>query len=158
MVTPPPDAAAVRLPPPLVYLGAVVGGGLLHVFVLPLRLPLGTPLRIAGALLLGALGLGLAAAAIGLFRKSGQDPTPWKPTPEIVSTGVYRVTRNPMYVGLALVQTAIAIGWANGWILLAVPAVLLTIWATAIRHEEEYLERKFGESYLAYKRSVRRWL
>jgi protein-S-isoprenylcysteine O-methyltransferase Ste14 len=59
---------------------------------------------------------------------------------------------------MALLQTAIAIGCANGWVLLAVPVVLTIIWATAIRHEEAYLERKFGETYLAYKRSVRRWL
>jgi protein-S-isoprenylcysteine O-methyltransferase Ste14 len=152
------DGAAVRIPPPLVYLGAVVLGGLLHALVLPLPLPLSIPLRIAGAAVAGALGIGLVSAAMGLFRKIGQDPAPWKPTPEIVSRGVYRLTRNPMYVGMALLQTAIAIGWANGWILLLVPAVLAIVQSTAIRHEEAYLERKFGESYLAYKRSVRRWL
>jgi protein-S-isoprenylcysteine O-methyltransferase Ste14 len=152
------DGAAVRFPPPFVYLGAVVLGVLLQHFVLPLPLPLSTPLRIAGAAIAGALGIGLVAAAIGLFRKIGQDPAPWKPTPEIVSTGIYRLTRNPMYVGMALLQTAIAIGCANGWVLLAVPVVLAIIWAIAIRHEEAYLERKFGETYLAYKRSVRRWL
>jgi protein-S-isoprenylcysteine O-methyltransferase Ste14 len=158
METTPHDGAAVRIPPPFVYLGAVVLGGLLHELVLPLRLPLSTPLRIAGAAIAGALGIGLVAAAIGLFRKIGQDPAPWKPTPEIVSTGIYRLTRNPMYVGMALLQTAIALGWANGWILALVPVVLVTIRLIAIRHEEAYLERKFGETYLAYKRSVRRWL
>jgi len=152
------DGAAVRFPPPFVYLGAVVLGGLLHELVLPLDLPVPTPLRIAGAAIAGVLGIGLISAAMGLFRKIGQDPKPWKPTPEIVSTGVYRLTRNPMYVGMALLQAAIAIGWANGWILIAVPAVLAIIWAIAIRHEEAYLERKFGETYLAYKRAVRRWL
>jgi protein-S-isoprenylcysteine O-methyltransferase Ste14 len=71
---------------------------------------------------------------------------------------VYRLTRNPMYVGMALLQTAIGVGLANAWILAFVPLVLLLVHATAIRHEEAYLERKFGESYASYKRSVRRWL
>jgi protein-S-isoprenylcysteine O-methyltransferase Ste14 len=154
----PTDGAAVRFPPPLVYLGAVVLGVLLHWGIAPLRLPLATPLRIAGALLVGLLGIGLVVAAAGLFRTIGQDPAPWKPTPEIVSTGIYRWTRNPMYVGMALLQAAIGIGLANGWILALVPVVLVAIWLIAIRHEEAYLERKFGEGYLSYKRSVRRWL
>lgn len=152
------DAAAVRIPPPLVYLAAVVLGGLLHELAWPLALPIGIGVRIAGAAVAGLAGVGFVLAAFGLFRAIGQDPAPWTPTPAVVTTGIYRRTRNPMYVGMALLQTAIAIGWANGWILLAVPAVLAIIWAIAVRHEEAYLEGKFGEEYLAYKRSVRRWL
>lgn len=152
------DAAAVRLPPPLVYLAAVVLGGLVHELVVPLPLPIGTGLRIAGAAVAGVAGVALVLAAFGLFRAIGQDPAPWTATPSVVTTGIYRWTRNPMYVGMGLLQTAIAIGWANGWILALVPVVLATVQATAIRHEEAYLERKFGETYLAYKRSVRRWL
>jgi protein-S-isoprenylcysteine O-methyltransferase Ste14 len=105
-----------------------------------------------------ALGLVLLAGALGLFRRTGQDPKPWKSTPEIIATGVYRFTRNPMYLGMALLQAAIGVGWANGWILALVPAVLAVVYATAIRHEEAYLERKFGDAYLHYKRSVRRWI
>ena len=53
--------------------------------------------------LLGA-GAALMMGAFGLFRRTGQDPKPWESTPEIISTGIYRFTRNPMYVGLALIQ------------------------------------------------------
>ena len=59
---------------------------------------------------------------------------------------------------MALLQAGIGVGWANGWIIALLPPVLAIIFRIAIRHEEAYLERKFGESYLAYKRSVRRWL
>jgi protein-S-isoprenylcysteine O-methyltransferase Ste14 len=152
------DGAAVRLPPPLVYPGAVIVGGLLHVLVVPLSLPLSPLLRFVGAAVAAALGIFLVSGAMGLFRKTGQDPKPWKSTPEILSTGVYRHTRNPMYVGMALLQTSIALGWANGWILAFVPVSLAIVQVTAVRHEEAYLERKFGKIYLAYKRSVRRWL
>lgn len=152
------DAAAVRLPPPIAYVGAVLAGLLCQWLVAPLSFQLGLPLRIGAATLAVGLGLALIAAAIGLFRRSGQKPEPWKPTPEVVSSGVYRITRNPMYVGMALIQLGIGIGAQNGWILLLIPVALAVVYATAVRHEEAYLERKFGAGYLDYKRSVRRWL
>jgi protein-S-isoprenylcysteine O-methyltransferase Ste14 len=152
------DGAAVRLPPPLVYLIAVIAGGVLHAFVSPLPIALPPPTRIALALVAAGLGLALGGAALGLFRRTGQDPKPWKSTPEILTGGVYRYTRNPMYVGMALLQTAIGLGWGNGWLLAFVPVALVIVFWTAIRHEEAYLERKFGEIYTRYKESVRRWL
>jgi protein-S-isoprenylcysteine O-methyltransferase Ste14 len=109
-------------------------------------------------LLGAALGVAFLASALGWFRRTGQDVRPWVSTPSIISTGVYRWSRNPMYVGMALVLLAIGIGWANGWVLLAIPVVLAIVYATAIRPEEAYLEGKFGEAYRAYKRSTRRWL
>jgi protein-S-isoprenylcysteine O-methyltransferase Ste14 len=63
-----------------------------------------------------------------------------------------------MYVGMALLQIGIGIGLANGWILVLVPPVLVIIYATAIRREEAYLERKFGDTYIAYKATARRWI
>jgi protein-S-isoprenylcysteine O-methyltransferase Ste14 len=123
-----------------------------------LPLGLGLTVRIGVAAATALLGLAMLAGALGLFRRTGQDPKPWKSTPEIISTGVYKFTRNPMYLGLALLQTAIGVGWANGWIIALLPGVLAIIYATAIRHEEAYLERKFGDAYTRYKESVRRWL
>lgn len=151
------DGASVRFPPPLVYALALVAGGALH-WIVPLRLPLAAAGRIAGAVLAGGLGVAFLAGALGLFRRTGQNPTPWSPTPAIVTTGVYRWSRNPMYVGMALVLAAIGLGWANGWLLLAVPVVLAIVYVIAVRHEEAYLARKFGEEYLAYARTTRRWL
>jgi protein-S-isoprenylcysteine O-methyltransferase Ste14 len=59
---------------------------------------------------------------------------------------------------MALLQAALGIGFANAWIVALIPPVLVVVYLTAIRHEEAYLERRFGETYTAYKRSVRRWL
>ncbi len=151
------DAAAVRFPPPLVPLIAVLAGCLLHAFA-PLRLELALVPRIVVSLSLLLLGGALVAAAFGRFQQTRQDPAPWKPTPELISGGIYRFTRNPMYVGMGLAQAGIGVGLANGWILLAVPLVWATIYWIAIRYEEAYLERKFGDAYLRYKRTVRRWL
>jgi len=152
------DGAAVRFPPPLVYLIAVIAGVLLHAFVFPL--PIGLPLSVGVSLgvLIVLLGLAIGGNAFRHFRRTGQDPKPWESTPEIISTGIYRFTRNPMYVSMALMQIGIGIGLGNGWVVALVLPVLLVVYFTAIRHEEAYLERKFGETYTRYKVSVRRWL
>lgn len=152
------DGAAVRFPPPLVPLIALALGIALHLWVLPLRIPLEGALRYGLAALLLAAGVFLVVAAVGLFRRTGQDPKPWLSTPEIISTGVYRFTRNPMYVSLGLLQAGIGVALANGWVVVLVPAVWTVIYLIAIRHEEAYLEEKFGSRYTDYKASVRRWL
>jgi protein-S-isoprenylcysteine O-methyltransferase Ste14 len=152
------DGAAVRFPPPCVPLIALALGIALHLWVLPLRIPLEGALRYGLAVLLLAPGVFLVVAAVGLFRRTGQDPKPWLSTPEIISTGVYRFTRNPMYVSLGLLQAGIGVAMANGWVVLLVPVVWTVIYLIAIRHEEAYLEEKFGSRYTDYKASVRRWL
>lgn len=152
------DGAAVRVPPPLIYLAGILVAHLLHANVMPMPLLLEFGPRLAVSLTFVMLAIALMAAAVGLFKRTGQDPKPWKSTPEIISTGVYRFTRNPMYLGMALLQIGFGVGLENGWIVALVPLVLLGVYRTAIRHEEAYLEGKFGDSYLQYKRSVRRWL
>lgn len=150
------DGAAVRVPPPLVYIAAIVAGVGLQ-FVWPLHIGLELGLRVALGLLVALPGLWLVFGALRLFRDTDQDPKPWLATPEIISGGVYHFTRNPMYVGLALGQSAIGVGLGNLWILLLVPVACYLVHITAIRHEEAYLERKFGDVYREYKKSVRRW-
>jgi len=152
------DGAAVRFPPPLVPLIALAVGVLLHRFVRPLPIPLEGPLRYGLGLVLLTAGIAVIAAALGRFRSSGQNPEPWASTPEIITTGIYRFTRNPMYVALGLLQTGIGVALANGWIVLLVPVALAGVYQIAIRHEEAYLERKFGSIYTDYKTSVRRWI
>lgn len=152
------DGAAVRFPPPLVYLLAILAGVLLHLLVHPLRLALPLDLRIGLAGAAALIGGAMVGAAFRLFRRTGQDPRPWASTPQIISTGVYRFTRNPMYVGVALLQAAIGIGVANGWIVALVPVSLVVVYFIAVRHEEAYLAAKFGAAYLEYTQRVRRWL
>ena len=152
------DGAKVRFPPPLVPLIALATGELLHRFVWPLALPLEGVARFGLALAGIAAGLGLMAAAMGLFRKTGQDPKPWKSSPELIRSGIYRFTRNPMYLGMGLLQAGIGAALTDGWVVLLVPLTWLIITLIAIRHEEAYLERKFGNAYVDYKRTVRRWI
>ncbi len=139
-------------------MAGVIIGVVVHAFVMPQPVGLSPGPRVAVAVAAAVLGIVVMGGAIGLFQRTGQDPKPWKSTPEIVSTGVYRMTRNPMYVGMALLQIAIGVGLANWWVIILVPVALAVVYATAVRHEEVYLERKFGDEYTRYKTSVRRWL
>ena len=142
----------------MIYGAGLIAGRLLHRYLFPLSLDLPRGVRFAAAAVVAAIGFAVMAAAVGLFRRTGQGPAPWNSTPEIISTGVYRITRNPMYVGMALLQAGYGIGRANGWIIALVPVALAVVYATAVRHEETYLEEKFGDAYFRYKSSVRRWI
>ena len=152
------DGAVVRFPPPFVPVIALALGVVVHRWIMPLPLRVDGAFRYVAAGLLLGLGIALMAAAFGLFRRTGQDPKPWESTPEIISTGVYRFTRNPMYVSMGLLQAGFGVALANGWVVLLVPVVWAVIYTIAIRHEEAYLETKFGSVYTDYKKSVRRWL
>jgi protein-S-isoprenylcysteine O-methyltransferase Ste14 len=153
------DAAAVRIVPPAVpILVILLGVGLDRVW--PIRaLDVGTPARwwIGGAIVLGAI-LGLGLWSVVLFRRSGQSENPWKPTPHIVERGPFRISRNPMYLQMLVACVGVAVLLANVWILLLLPIGAWSLQRLAIEPEEAYLERKFGDAYLAYKRRVRRWL
>ncbi|MEE9386193.1 MAG: isoprenylcysteine carboxylmethyltransferase family protein [Nannocystaceae bacterium] len=152
------DAASVRFPPPLVYVAAIGVGITLRMVASPLQLGMAISARVAVAGSLGAAGMAILAAATSRFKRGGQDPKPWKVTPEIIRTGIYGATRNPMYVAMGLLQVSIGVALANGWIVVLAPIALAIVYAIAIRHEEAYLEAKFGDPYRNYKKSVRRWL
>lgn len=154
------DRARVLFFPPGVPLLAVLAGiGLQRAFPLLTDVPIPVPDRywFGGALILGAIGL-FGAWPVLLFKRAGQDPNPWKPTPRIVERGPYRITRNPMYLQMVIACVGFAVLLSNVWILLLTPVVAFVLWLVAIRPEEAYLEEKFGDEYVAYKRRVRRWL
>jgi protein-S-isoprenylcysteine O-methyltransferase Ste14 len=80
-----------------------------------------------------------------------------KPTTAIATDGPYRFTRNPIYLGMFLGLTGLAIGFNSLWILVAMVPFYFVIRHGVVAREEAYLERKFGEVYLGYKSRVRRW-
>jgi len=148
--------ASVRFPPPLVFVGLLIVGVLLHYGVAPLPIPVTLWARVAGAVVLIA-GVAIIASALNWFRRTHQDPKPWKPTPELIIQGPYTFTRNPIYLGMLCIQ--IGLGGAVGifWISLLAPAALLTVHFIAVRPEEKYLREKFGASYDDYRARVRRY-
>jgi protein-S-isoprenylcysteine O-methyltransferase Ste14 len=149
------DVYRVVAPPPLIFLTGLalglVGDGLL------------TDSELPG----GWLIAGIAIAAIGLtlllafeigFRRAGTTILPGHEGSALVTSGVYRVTRNPGYLGMALIGTGIALIVDAPWAVLGVALAVLVVDRGVIVHEERYLESRFGDDYLAYCLRVRRWL
>ena len=154
--SPPDDSAGVRVPPPLIYLGGLAVGFALEALLPGSSFPAVLQWALGGALLIA--GVALLASFNTAFHRKGTAVEPWKPTTTIVSTGPYRLTRNPAYVGMALAYAGIAVMSEALWALAPLPLVLLIIDRGVIAREERYLERKFGQEYLDYKRRVRRWV
>lgn len=150
------DRSGVRVPPPLVYVAGFLVGLALEVVVPVGALPLVVALP-AG--LLGAgLWLALDGSAMSLFRRAGTSMVPMKPTTALVTSGPYRMTRNPMYVGMACLYVGLALALGVIWALALLPVVLVAVDRLVIAREERYLGAKFGDEYREYKRRVRRWL
>lgn len=105
-----------------------------------------------------ALAAVIAVAAEIAFLRAGTATLPTSPTSVIVETGVYRFTRNPMYLALTLTLIGLGLALGSAWFLLGAVVAAALVTKLAIAREEAYLERKFGAAYLAYKARVRRWL
>lgn len=150
------DNPGVVAPPPLIFAGAL-GAGLLVNRLRP------TPFlpRVLSKVLgwpLVAFGFSFGLWGLREMRRAGTNVDPYRPTTAIVEAGPYRYTRNPLYVGMALMYTGIA-ARANALpAALPLPAVLHLVDRGVVRREERYLEGKFGEEYLRYKGRVRRWI
>lgn len=145
-------------PPPFVFLGLTLAGVALQRWLWPLTLPTDHPLRVGAGAAIAASGLTLVLNARLWFLRTGQHPAPWRPSPELLIKGIYRYTRNPMYVGITVFQLGLGIALGNGWIAALAPLALLIVHFLAVRPEEAYLSEKFGEAYLDYTSSVRRYL
>ncbi len=154
------SGAAVRIPPPVTgILTIVIGYVLGRIFPILTTFDLPTPACYwAGGLIAAASIVVLGVWPIQLFKQSGQNPTPWSETPEIIVLGPYKFTRNPMYLMMLLVCLGFAIILSEAWILILTPVLAIVVYHIAIKHEEAYLEEVFGESYLDYKKTVRRWI
>ncbi|MBZ5570654.1 MAG: isoprenylcysteine carboxylmethyltransferase family protein [Acidobacteriia bacterium] len=150
--------ANVRFAPPFVFLISLLLGVVLRYAVAPIPLAgHGSLVRWAGvAIVLGGLTIGVPART--LFARTGQNPKPWTPSPELLLSGPYRFTRNPMYVGVTLVQVGLGLAFKNLWISVLAPFSLLVVHFTAVLPEERYLTERFGESYRAYQEKVGRYL
>ena len=150
------DNSGVIVRPPLLYIGfLVLGLALDHVW--PMGAFTGGIWRGAGyaPIVLGFGGLG---GAMWHFRRAGTNVETYKPSTTVVRSGLYRFSRNPIYISLGLIYAGIAIAAGSPWALALLIPLLVVIRYGVIAREERYLEEKFGADYLGYKQSTRRWL
>jgi len=149
----------LRIPPPLVGLTVAAAMWVIASFLPPL-LPLPESLRLPAAVMLVLAGVATALSGVVSFRRAQTTVNPLKPetSTSLVSTGIYRITRNPMYLGMLAVLLAWAAYLPSAWALLGPAAFSLYITRFQIIPEERALHSLFGAAFVEYTRKVRRWL
>lgn len=140
-----------NVPVPEPHVGGLLAGAILHVgWPWPLRLA-GPHRWVLGAALL-LLGLGIVGTAVrSVGRQDVSSPS------SLVTTGPYRYSRNPMYVGWTALYLGCTAVIDTAWPLVLAPLVAVAV-HRAVRREEQLLERRFGEAYRSYRRTVRRYV
>lgn len=150
------DSPGIHLPPPFLFImalaaGVVIDGNLLqwrHVFHVS---------QWAGVAV-AAAGVGLIVSTLALFWRFGTRPEPWEPATKLIEAGPYRVSRNPMYLGMAATALGVALFFESivAVVLLALVVLIIDRWVIA--REEAYLLRRFGNEFESYRKRVRRWI
>jgi protein-S-isoprenylcysteine O-methyltransferase Ste14 len=153
----PVNARIFPIPP--VVAGLFIGAGVALNWLVPLggSAFAGTGARIGGGLIL-ACALAVAGLAFLEMRRHRTTFHPGHKAAALVTGGVFRRTRNPMYLSLTLVTLGLGAVTANPWLMLLAPALLLYLQERVIKREEAYLTARFGSRYIAYMRKVRRWI
>jgi len=150
------NSAGVVVRPPFLY-----GAGFIAVLALRWFRPM--PLVGHGGPLWAALALSVVGVAIVLLGRralvaGGTNVDPVLPTTAIVTTGPYRFSRNPVYVGLTLLYLGLTSAFNTWWSVILLVPILAVMHRGVVRREERYLEQKFGERYRQYCGRVRRYL
>lgn len=152
------DNPGVVAPPPAIYFAGLVAG-LIFNYVFPATIVF---LPRMAEIIIGIVFVVIAGfvifAAFRAFSRAKTNVEPWKPTTAIVASGVYRFSRNPIYLAMILLYTGAGLLLDSLWVLLFAVPVLFLINFGVILREEKYLTAKFGGEYLDYQKRVRRWL
>ena len=146
-----------KLLPPVYLLLSLLLMGLLHRF-LPLATLIAAPYRYHAGLATAAVGLGLIIACSIHFKRADTPIIPFSESTALLTRGIYRYTRNPIYLGMLIILAGAAVALGSLSPLLVLPVFFLIINEGYVKHEEPFLERIFGDEYRAYKARVRRWL
>lgn len=158
-MTPAPrsDLSGIVPPPLILGLSLLLGWGLGQIVDDP-GLGIGWDVRRYIAFGGIALGILIDGAATAHFRRLGTRPEPWKPTTALATDGLYRFSRNPIYIGFALIYLGVVAAVDSLFALaLLIPAMVLVDRLAVVR-EERYLAARFGAAWDAYRSKVRRWL
>ena len=151
----------VNFPPPAIHVVGFIIGWMFDraVFALPLFTDAASmPMRRMVGGLIVVVGAAFALSAAMTFKKAKTAIIPHYSASHIVDTGPFRISRNPMYVGITLAYVGFSILLNSGWPLILLPLVLMLLFTMVIAKEERYLHSAFGATYAEYQHRVRRWL
>ncbi len=144
------DRPGVIAPPPLIFVAALATGYFLrNNFV-----RVGSP-AIGAAI--AVIGLMIVALAFAPMLRARTNIDPYKPASTLITSGPFRFSRNPIYLGTTLLYIGAALSFRLTAALVLLPIALIVLHYGVIRREERYLERKFGDHYRNYRARVRRW-
>ncbi|MCX5852504.1 MAG: isoprenylcysteine carboxylmethyltransferase family protein [Deltaproteobacteria bacterium] len=150
------NGPGILFPPPLNYfIGFLFAYAMNRFYPIPM---VGPPLSIVLALIAVTPSAVLGLWSLLEFWRARTNFLPHKPSSSLVIVGPYRVTRNPMYLSLALLYVSFGFLLSIAWTFIILPMVIFIMNVYVIRREESYLESRFGEQYRAYTQQVHRWL
>lgn len=150
------DHASVKIHPPILLLLHILAAFLLNrLFSLPFAFP---KILVWVGYVIILVGIGLALSAAGHVMKAHTTLDPHGSVTEIVTGGPYRFSRNPIYLGFVFLLIGFSFAFRTYWGLILSPVLMVSLYPLVIKHEEAYLEKKFGHIYASYKSRVRRWL
>ncbi len=157
MTTSHQDNAGVILPPPLLYLAAVIALVVLR-WVWPAPIFAASTVALYAGAILGMAALALGFWAVLTLRLAGTNVDPRKTSTAMVTAGPFRFTRNPIYVAFTALYLGITLALNCWWGLVLLVPTLVVMHVGVIRREEYYLEKKFAADYLRYKNNVARYV
>ena len=142
--------------PPALYLVTLIAGLIIQYFFPVNFLPHFA--AVLTGIIAALVAVFIAFSAIASMRRASTAVNPSLPTTAIVNGGIFKFSRNPIYLAFTLLYLGIALLFNAFWAILFLLPLLFVVQNGIIKREENYLERKFGGEYLDYKSSVRRWL
>lgn len=153
-----PKHAAVYIPPPVI--GIVI---FLLSLIIQRWLPIAqSPLHHFITRIIGWIFILLASffgiSGVSRFLRTNNTVETFKPASSLQTTGIYTISRNPMYVGLICLYGGLALLMGNWWSVFFIPLFIFILQVYVIRREENYLQHAFGEEYITYRSHVRRWI
>lgn len=152
------NSPGVFIPPPLLFVAVFLIAVLLQKYI-PLKINF---FRLTFSKIIGVvfilLGVVFGFPALRNFFKTKNTVITFKPANSLQSTGIYSISRNPMYVGMVLLYTGISFLIGGLWNFILIPLLVLIVQEYVIKREEKYLTHRFGDRYLDYKLKVRRWI
>ena len=152
------DHPGVYFPPPMLYFAVFLVTLVIQHFIYLDHSFLDSTTAIIASFFFIVAGLALMLPAILNFLQTKNTLIPVKPASSLQVSGIYSVSRHPMYLGLLLIYIGVAFWIGNWWTFIFVPFLVVLINKLIIEKKEGYLERAFGDSFNEYKKKVRRWI